>query len=1652
MRKRLLSLALSAAMLLPTGAAASLPVNAEAVPPAGRVRNPDMPREIYEAEDFTKSVKSALDDYSGKGYAGLAEDLTFTVDVPDTGNYGVRLRYSSGSSLKGDGSKTLSVYVDGQKLRQSTLPATINENTWAEKLESIPLKAGKNTLTYKVDQGDTAANVKVDLIRLSRLYEGEEAQLTGGMKTSTEHAGFSGTGFAAGFESAGDQAIFTVDAPVDGDYSVVLRYANGATDYARSISVFVDGKDAAQMSVAPLRDWGVWGESQTTVTLKKGVNKLSVKNDNDFGHINLDCITVKPCDWQYAGGVEKVEGSGTSQLTFQLDNAAVQIASVAGNSVKVWLEPSGVFDRKYDSFAVVNNQVDPGKLKAVDKGAYYEIDAGQFTLRVQKDPFKLTYLDKAGNVLMENENDSMAWSTDGELKVNNIIQQDEQFWGLGSNKVDFDRRGEKIAMWSCDIVGADSEGVAPGWEEGRSDTAEPYYISSKGYSVFFDNSSYTVFDMGKTDPDTCSFGSYNPRAGGELIYYFTYGPDLKQITKTFTDLIGKSFFAPDWAMGNMQCHWGYSQQDIENIAAEYRKRGIPLDTIISDIDWYEYLCSPTEWNKDKYPDPEGMFQKLDELNVRYGLINDPNVTDRGGNKYFVEGDLNKYFLKNQSGNTKKVNWPWGEASGLADFFDPAAQQWWGGQVLNLKSQGVEYIWMDMNEPSAYAVDWLFWNKDGKSFGNINECKNVYATMHNKTLFDAMTEDGSRTFMQTRGGFTGSQKYGAPWTGDIGTSWTDMAEQIGMGTGLSLCGYNYWGFDIGGFKGTASNDQFKRWVQLATFTPTHRFHYILGAENREAWTHDSEDNSKKYINLRYRLMPYMYALTADNILGIGIEESLGEGGTGLPLTRPMVMNYTDDQNTWAMDSQFMMGDNFLVAPVVEDATVKSVYFPEGHWYDYADGKTIYDGKQTIEYEAPIDLLPVFVKEGSIIPMQPEMQYVGEKPVDEITLDVYPTVEDGDFHFVLYEDDGATNDYQKGDYATTRYDCNVKTGASNTLTLDIGARTGSYTDIDERDYMVQFHNAGYKNAKVTAGGKDLSAAASLEALKAAGEGYYVDIETGLCYVKVKDTAKANTIVVTGEPYDDLIFEAEKQKATGTLIVSEDSVTGFTTPGDILYLDAADVPTTGEYTFYVRYQSAEDWKLFIQVNYSEDDKEPHYMDHVPLKGGTGWQYAAVSLPLKQGINKILLAGVGYDIAPITIDRMELPMGLTKLPSVSDSAYTGTGYVKMSAAGDGLTVGKLTAMADGAYTVMLRYANGGETDGTLQVYANGDAAGAQTVVFEQLNGWETWNEIPVNLNLKAGENTITFSRTAKEKGEVHIDRIVCPLEPASFTDAPLVNGGFERGSTAGWTITSENGSNSDGYGVDANDRFAGNYKFYFWQETANRTISQSVALENGSYVLTAWVNAYTFDAVADNACWISLSGFEGDKEITQGLTLNHTWTKYEVPVEVRDGKLDIAFRYKANTATSLQLDAISLRKLEKGSAASGVAQLNRTISAADDLTAADYTEKSWKAYLAALAMGRRIAADEGASVTDCASAIALIDKAAFSLQKKGDAIVKGDLTGDGSVNVSDVMAACRILARKSTGQVPTPDEIERGDMNGDTRITITDVMAVCKILASRT
>ena len=1272
MRKRVISWLLAISMALsPTylvaGAMPSAAKNQEA---RQTLSAAPIDQEVYEAEDAALSgamAASNLDDYSGTGFVDGMEagaSVQFAVDVPADGDYAVRLRYSNGSGE----ARSASLYANGEKVRAVNLPKMVNWDTWGAKTESVPLKAGKNTISYQLDEGDTGVQVKLDCISLANLYEAEDAEVLNGNKTAKDHEGYSGTGFAAGFEKDGAGVRFTVDTPEAGTYAMVVRYANGKNNGdSQKLTCSVNGS-TQKVRFGDLGSWEEWEDRSVTVELKAGTNTIDlVKNSDDGGGLNIDYITLKKTQWTYVGNVDSVENATDNELIFRCDNAKVSIKSVSPNALKVWCEPTGRFDRKYDSFAVIDEAVDPEPLHAEDKGGFYLISTGTMDVQVNKSPFRLTYLDKNGALLCEGDEQSMGWSTDNEVLVQNKKQADERFWGLGEKTESFEKTGTKLAMWSTDYLGGEGNSLVPEYGEGRWYMSNPHFLSSKGYSIYFDNTSRTVFDLGKTNPDSYSFGALNPAPAGELLYYFMYGPSMKQISKTFTDMIGKTFFAPEYAYGNIQCHYGYKQSDIERVAQTYRDKEIPLDMMMADIEWYQYLCSPTQWNKNNFPDPESMIDKLQKLNLRMGVIDDPNVTKAQPDDY-PYGTEKDYFMHARTGDQKDIIWPWGSTSGLTDFFNPEAQDWWGEQHNMILNQGVEGFWLDMNEPARYRPDWVGWNEDGKAWGDMNELHNVYAIQHNEAMYDKVTENGSRPFMLTRSGFTGSSRYVSPWTGDIGCGWNDMHEQIRLGTSLSLSGFNYWGFDIGGFNGMPSSNQFKRWIQLATFTPVHRFHYSSGLAAKEPWELGGEEVAREYINLRYRLIPYTYSLTADNILGIGIEKGLGEGGTGVPLVRPMAMEFQDDPNTYGIDTQFMNGPSFLVAPVVEDSTVKQVYLPAGDWYDYDNGKTVYKGGATLSYSAPVTLLPVFVKAGSIIPMQPEMQYVGEKPVDVLTLDVYPTMQDGSFDFVLYEDDGETDAYKDGVYTTTKYDCAVKAEEDkNTITLNVGARTGSYADIAPRSYLLQFHKAAYTDLSVQYDGAAVTQYNSLEALNAAESGYYADAASEICYVKIQDTAKASTVTVSGSPAPVFEFEAEDAELLGEAkseaVYGGYSGTGYAAwihnPGDGVRFSPITVPVDGDYTVFVRYGNGDGVARTMSIYANDAEADAQQVVFPPLKSWNLWDELPVTVSLKAGKNTITLVTGEKDSANVNLDRITVskqPMVMTQVPVPNGGFESGT------------------------------------------------------------------------------------------------------------------------------------------------------------------------------------------------------------------------------------------------------------------------------------------------------------------------------------------------------------------------------------------------------------
>ncbi|WMT41904.1 glycoside hydrolase family 31 protein [Paenibacillus sp. D2_2] len=852
--------------------------------------------------------------------------------------------------------------------------------------------------------------------------------------------------------------------------------------------------------------------------------QFNVEAANKTGELSINgpSLTVATTRFYSIGDIVSYKREGDNTILFDASPVQVRIKAVSPEVIKVWAEPTGKFDRKYESIAIVNDDLG-GSLTLAEKGDYYEIRTSELLMKVFKAPLRLEYYDLEGNLLSKGkEGKSLGWNGKGEVGVWNEIQSDEHFWGLGEKTESFDRSGQKIYQWGVDLGGASWDSMAPSNGEGRWYGADPHFMSSKGYSIYFDNTSRTCFDMGKSEPGTYSFSSLDPAAGGELLYYFIYGPTPKQMISKLTDLTGKHFMPPMWAFGNMQSHWGYTQADIERVAEEYRKRQIPLDVMYSDIEWYAKYCTPTEWNNENFPDPAGMIKRLHDMGMKVSLIDDPNIIIFA--KDYPLADQKGYFIQDSTGKTRNVSWPWGDESGVMDFFNPEVRKWWGDLHNYLADMGVNAFWTDMNEPARYSTDWRFWNEAGKEQGDIGEMHNAYATMHQKSIYEWYKEyTQKRPFILTRSFFTGSQRYAAPWSGDIESDWNSMSQQIRLGTGITLSGYNMWGFDIGGFSGNPTSDQFKRWIELAAFMPVHRFHYAKWGSPQEAWENGAENVARKYISQRQRLIPYFYSYMADSVIGTGME-SEASSGSGLPLMRAMMLEYPNDNATYNMDSQFMNGQSFLIAPVTEDSTKKEVYFPAGDWYDYSDGKTLYEGNQTISYSAPLDKLPVFVKAGAIIPMTPAMQYIGEKKIDVMTMDIYPQRENGTSSFVLYEDDGESLGYEQGKYSTTKFENTVSLGTDGTTnTFKIHARQqgkGGF-EPDARSYMLQFHQTIRNDMTVRQDGIVLPQYGSLNELEKAKSGWFTDKQSLVTYVKISDHAKETVIELSGETANENPF---------------------------------------------------------------------------------------------------------------------------------------------------------------------------------------------------------------------------------------------------------------------------------------------------------------------------------------------------------------------------------------------------------------------------------------------------------------------------------------------------------------------------------------------------
>ncbi len=585
-----------------------------------------------------------------------------------------------------------------------------------------------------------------------------------------------------------------------------------------------------------------------------------------------------------------------------------------------------------------------------------------------KYPLRLSFLD-SGNRLISSEPDSGGLASNGAgRRADFTIQPGEHFYGTGERGTDLDLRGLEFDSFNEQHGGYPTGGMPP-----TMNVNIPFVISSNHYGIYFDDTFKGHFDIGCRDPGLLGYTA----DGGELSYYFIYDPTIKGILSDYTWLTGRAPLLPKWAYGYIQSKYGYrNYQAAEQAIQTLRADTIPCDAIVLDLYWFSNM-GDLDWNTAAWPNPSQIMSQFLSQGFKTIVITEPYITANSLN--FQTAGQQGYLAKNRSGQSYIMSdwWSCGCDAGLLDITNPAAQSWWWSKYQHIFNTGVSGLWTDLGEPERDYADMQF------HMGPDLEVHNIYDFLWAQTLFDGFntTYPNRRLFNLTRSGYAGIQRLGVvTWSGDVAKTFSGLAVQLPLLLNMSMSGIVYHNSDIGGFDGSSPTapELYVRWMEFGAFCPVMRAHGYDGLGGTEPWVFgDSTENIvRKMIDLRYSLLPYNYTMAYESY------------ESGIPLARPLVLEYPDDPNVINESSAYMWGDNFLVAPVVQSGqTSQTFYMPQGKWIDYWSDR-VYNGGARITVDAPINEVPLFVKAGSIIPMQPVMQYTGQYPANTIMLAIYP----------------------------------------------------------------------------------------------------------------------------------------------------------------------------------------------------------------------------------------------------------------------------------------------------------------------------------------------------------------------------------------------------------------------------------------------------------------------------------------------------------------------------------------------------------------------------------------------------------------------------------------------------------------------------------------
>ena len=697
------------------------------------------------------------------------------------------------------------------------------------------------------------------------------------------------------------------------------------------------------------------------------------------------------------------------------------------------------------------------------------VAANELTVDVSDTPNTITLTYDNASASIDKQSHAISYSLNGEvvtkerdgLSINShgvslsfALSDDEKLYGGGQRVLGMDRRGNAMPLYNKAHYGY------------TTSSNQMYFglsavMSSKHYSVLFDNTASGELDMGSSTPDELLFSA----KGGRASYIMVLGESLSDTVKSTVAITGKQPLPPRWLLGNFASRFGYKSQDeVMNVVDAFNKQDIPVDAVVLDLYWFgkdiKGHMGNLSWDTATFPEPEKVISELREQDVKTVLITEPFILTTS--KQWDSAVENNALAQNDQGTPYTFDFYFGN-TGLVDVFSEAGQDWFWQYYEKLAAQGVAGWWGDLGEPEVHPDDIQHaWSEAGLGNQTVSgtEVHNGYGHQWAKTVYNNLTElqSDTRPFVLMRSGFLGSQRYGmVPWTGDVSRSWGGLKPQVELALQMSVFGLAYTHSDLGGFAGgdTFDAELYTRWLQFGTFSPVFRPHAQDNIAPEPVF-HDDPVKSiaREFIQLRYDMLPYNYSLAFENAL------------FGTPLMRPLAMVF--NENKWFESAKsYMWGDALLVSPVTQpNQQTWAVELPPGIWFDFFSSAK-YQGGKTVDYPLTQDNFPVWVKAGSFMPMSEGLSRTEHFDARELEMHYWHDHSVISSSYTYYEDDGKSpNSVEKGLYTTLQLNASVDESADLTLTLD---SQGSYIGMpQQRNITYVVHGLTERPQKVLVDG--------------------------------------------------------------------------------------------------------------------------------------------------------------------------------------------------------------------------------------------------------------------------------------------------------------------------------------------------------------------------------------------------------------------------------------------------------------------------------------------------------------------------------------------------------------------------------------------------------